>query len=151
MEAVVIVPGDDGEEGCGPRAGVAAIFREAEVDAEGFVVRQGDQLLFAAEVEQVGVVVYADETVTVGHLILVEKNFAGAVQWRRDDEAAMTIVERRDAKPREEYGSDGFFFDGFQAYRPRGRAKDTADVNECGGIGRAGYGRWLGSCRKWGG
>ena len=68
-----------GEEVRGPGTRVAAVFRQAIVDAQGLAFGQGYELLFAAEVEQIGVVLNAGEAVVVGHLILVEQDFARAV------------------------------------------------------------------------
>jgi hypothetical protein len=85
VEGGVVVAGEDAEEGGGPGAGEAAVFGETVVDAEGITFGQGYELILAAKVEQVGIVSDAVEAVMVGHLILVEENFVGAVErWRND-------------------------------------------------------------------
>ena len=56
VEAGVVVAGHIREEARGPDAGVAAIVREALVDADGVILGEGDELELAAHGDEVSVV-----------------------------------------------------------------------------------------------
>jgi hypothetical protein len=86
----------------------------------------------------------------VGHLILVEQDFARAVEGRREDEAAAAVVERSDAERRQQDGRGGFFLDRLEAPAYREGAEDAAVVDEQGGVaGSHARGR-RGGRRRWG-
>ena len=70
----------------------------------------------------------------VGHLILMEQDFARAVERRRDDEAALAVVERGDAERRQHKRRGGFFFDGLEVLAGGEGAEDAVVVDEQGGV-----------------
>ncbi len=135
VEGGVEVAAEDREKGGGPGAGVAAVFRQAIVDGEGLGFREGYELLFAAEVEQVGVIADTVKAITVGHFVLVEQDFAGAAQRCRHDQATAAVIQRGDTERRQDDGRGGFFFDTFerQSSGQRG-SEDAASVDERGGF-----------------
>ena len=150
VEGGVVVAGQDGEEFRGPGSGEAAILGQVEVDVDGFVFGQGYELLCAAEVEQFGVVADAVAAVAVGHLILVEQDFVGAVERLGDDEVAAAVVEGRDPEGRQEDGRGGFLLNGLERECSGDRgAEDAVHVGEGGGGGVGSGCGLFGGRRRW--
>jgi hypothetical protein len=94
VEAGVVSAGEISKKTSGPGAAEAAIRREAIVDLHRAIDGEGDEQSLAAHVAEIFVVLDAVEAVTVGDCVLAEKNFAGALERRRNDEAAALVIER---------------------------------------------------------
>ena len=148
VEAVVMVAGEGGEEVRSSGAREAAVLRQTVVDAQGPALRQGDELMTAAQLEQVGVVAHAVQAVAVCHLVLVEQNVARTVERLRDHEVAAAVVQCRDAQRGQNDRRRSLLFDGRQRVRLGDGAEDAVDVDKQGGV--AG-GRPVAGCSDLGG
>ena len=93
MKVSIVRSGERRKELGGPGAAVAAICRKALVDLQAVICGEGDEQPFAAHAQKIVVVLNAVEAVTVGYLILVDKNLVGAFEWRRNNEAAALVVQ----------------------------------------------------------
>ncbi len=93
VEAASEVARDVTEELRGPGAGVASVEGEAIVDGECGAGGEGDEHAPFPHGIEVGVILYAAETVLIGHLILVEENGVRADEGGGHEETAVLVVK----------------------------------------------------------
>lgn len=141
VEAHIVSAGQGGEELRGPRAAVTAVGGEAVVDDEDVAGGEGDEKLLGAELEDVGVVLDAVESVAVGDLVLTEEDLVGAFEGWRDDEAAALVVEGG----KKDWGG-GCLLDGGERGALGGGADQAEDADGLVGCGLRGFG-WGGGGR----
>src|ERR1700722_18953694 len=80
MKVSVMRAGKRREKLRGPRAAVAAICRKTLVDLQAVIRGEGYEQPVAAHAHKIFVVLNPVEAVTVGHLVLVDKNLVRALE-----------------------------------------------------------------------
>lgn len=93
VEVGVVCAGDGSKEFCSPGAAVTTVQGKPLVDLQGVCGRKRDQETFAAQCEEVFIVLNAVEPVTLGYLVLMYEDVVGPSERWRHDEAAAPVVE----------------------------------------------------------
>jgi hypothetical protein len=96
MKPPIMHPGQVGKKLCRPRSAVAPVRWQPGVHPQGSGGRNRNQLLRAAQIEQIGIVLNALQAVFAGSRILPEQRIVGASQrWRKNKPPSGNRVDQR--------------------------------------------------------
>lgn len=93
VEAGVVRAAQVDEEAGGPGAAVAPVQGEPLIDVESVTDWEGEEHALRTHDLEAVVILDADEPVTIGSLVLVEEDLAGAEEGSGYDEAAALVIE----------------------------------------------------------
>ena len=127
VEVGVVGAGQGDQELCRPGSAVSAVCRKTIVNLQAVVGRKGDEEPFAAQVQNVSIILDPVEAIAIGHLVLSDQNLVGTLEWRGNDETPALVVERG-----QNNGRRGDLLHAWKV-RPFGSAPD--DVHHWDGLG----------------
>jgi hypothetical protein len=93
VEVSIVSTGKRSQKLCSPRAAVTAVQRQPLINLQGVRSRKRDQETLTAHTQQIFIALNAIETLTLGYLVLANKDVMRSSERRRDDETAALVIE----------------------------------------------------------